>query len=68
MLCIVLYIDINILYNSVAGWPWADGGLGHPLADKNLQADILGGREGGVYPPSSAFFGDFMMIEVLYRL
>ena len=34
-------------------------------ADKNLQADVFNG--GGV-PPSSAFFGDFMILEVLCRL
>ena len=34
-------------------------------ADTNLQADIFNG--GGV-PPSSAFFGDFMILEVLCRL
>ena len=48
---LLYYIDINILYNSVARWPWADGGLGHPLADKNLQADVLGGRRGGIPHP-----------------
>ena len=46
---LLYYIDINILYNSVARWPWADGGLGYPLADENVQADIL--REGGYLPP-----------------
>ena len=34
-----------------------------PLSDKKLQADILRGGEGG---PPTAFFGGFMMIEVLY--
>ena len=33
-------------------------------ADTNLQADIFNGG----YPPSSAFFGDFMILEVLCRL
>ena len=47
-----------------ATWAWADAGGGHPLADKNLQADVF---NRGV-PPSFAFFGDFMIIEVLYRL
>ena len=37
-----------------ATWAWADVGGGHPLADKKV-------------PPSFAFFGDFMIIEVLYR-
>ena len=32
----------------LARWPWADGGWGHPLADENLQADVL--RGGGVPP------------------
>ena len=50
-----------------ATWAWADAGGGHPLADKNLQADVFKGGGGGV-PPSFAFFGDFMIIEVLYRL
>ena len=48
-----------------ATWAWADAGGGHHLADKNLQADVFNG--GGV-PPFFAFFGDFMIIEVSYRL
>ena len=36
-------------------------------ADKNLQADVFNEGGGGL-PPSSAFFGDFMIVEVLYRL
>ena len=34
-------------------------------ADKNLQADVF---NGGGDPPSSAFFGDFVIVEVSYRL
>ena len=35
-----------------ATWAWADAGGGHPLADKNLQADVF---NRGVYSPPLHF-------------